>query len=104
VHCYRRGVAWWPDKEFEREHIQPEQEKRYEADAWEETISDYLVSVRETTVSKIAINALGFKTERLGTVDQRRITAILTTLGWEQKRANTRRWWAKKPGKAMRPR
>jgi hypothetical protein len=29
---------WWPDKDFEREYIMPEQAARYEADAWEETI------------------------------------------------------------------
>ena len=32
---YHEGVAWWPDKDFEREHIMPEQSSRYEADVWE---------------------------------------------------------------------
>ena len=36
------GATWWPDKDFEREHIMPEQEARYEADAWEENIQKYL--------------------------------------------------------------
>ena len=25
VHSYRNGTAWWPDKDFERQHIAPEQ-------------------------------------------------------------------------------
>ena len=35
---YRDGMPWWPDKEFERAHIMPEQSSRYESDVWEEAI------------------------------------------------------------------
>jgi predicted P-loop ATPase len=38
VMLYRAGSRWWPDREFEREHIAPEQESRYEADAWEQQL------------------------------------------------------------------
>jgi predicted P-loop ATPase len=34
VHAYRAGARWWPDGDFEREHIHAEQEARFEADAW----------------------------------------------------------------------
>ena len=88
AHLYRQGVPWWPDKQFEREHIQPEQEARYEGDAWEEPIGKYLSGVTRTTVGRVASDALGLKTDRLGTADQRRITGIMTTLGW--KRADKR--------------
>jgi predicted P-loop ATPase len=79
---YRQGVAWWPDKAFERELIAPEQEDRYEADAWEEPIRDWLADRQQTTVLQVAKGALEFEAARLGTIDQRRITAILTLLGW----------------------
>jgi hypothetical protein len=46
-----------------------------------------------TTIAAIATNALGFKTDRLGTTDQRRIVAILLTLGWKRKRDERGRWW-----------
>ena len=42
VQRYRDGAPWWPDKDFEREHIAPVQASRYEADAWEEPIDDWL--------------------------------------------------------------
>jgi predicted P-loop ATPase len=38
---FQNGQRWWPDKDFEREHIMPEQSARYEADAWEDNISVY---------------------------------------------------------------
>src|SRR5262245_51574256 len=36
LHQFQAGTSWWPDKDFEREHVMPEQAARYEADAWEE--------------------------------------------------------------------
>ena len=46
VDRYRHSEQWWPDREFEREHMKPEQEARYEVDAWEENIRTYLASIR----------------------------------------------------------
>jgi hypothetical protein len=42
VQLYRAGIKWWPDAEFERTHIAPEQDARFEGDAWEEAILEYL--------------------------------------------------------------
>jgi predicted P-loop ATPase len=42
VFFYRHNQPWWPDREFEKRHIQPEQAARYEADIWEEKIAEYL--------------------------------------------------------------
>jgi predicted P-loop ATPase len=96
VHHYRRGAPWWPDKAFEREHIQPEQEARYEGDVWEQSVGDYLSTVSVATVCGVAINALGFMRERIGTADQRRIIAVMTAAGWQRskKRGNAgERYW-----------
>jgi len=79
-----QGVEWWPHKQFERELIQPEQAARYEGDAWEEPIANYLMGATKTTIGSVATNALGIKTDRLGTADQRRIAAIMTTSGWRR--------------------
>jgi predicted P-loop ATPase len=118
VRRYRNRVAWWPDKDFEREHIAPEQDARYEGDAWEEPISRYLDRLHEkkTTILQVAIGALDFEGERplmprnrdepqpvrgtpinrLGTADQRRIAAVLIHLGWQRGKrggAKGERFW-----------
>ena len=92
VHAYRDGEAWWPSREFEREHIAPHQEARYEGDAWEAMVSEWLDEREESdaakgettrvTIGEVATGALNFERARLGTADQRRIAAVLERLGW----------------------
>jgi predicted P-loop ATPase len=96
---FRKGVRWWPDKHFERNHIMPEQASRYEADAWEENIAAYIESKSKVTVGEVARDALHIETPRIGTADQRRIAAALETLRWRRERPDGRtdwqgkRWW-----------
>ncbi len=71
VHLYRTSARWWPDDEFEREHIKPQQDARFEADAWEETIAEWLagrkqVKVGQVLVGNVAREALGIETPRIG--------------------------------------
>jgi predicted P-loop ATPase len=98
VQLYREGTLWWPDKNFERDHIAPMQAARYEGDAWEENIREFLLTVTRTTITQVARSALDLKTDRLGTADQRRIAAVLTTLGWTRgARGNDgSRFWVKR--------
>ena len=103
VQLFHAGRWWWPDKDFEREHIVPEQAARYEGDAWEEPIRKFLSNKLKTTILVVAVGALGYESERphflppdepapargtpvngLGTADQRRIAAVLTMLGWKR--------------------
>jgi predicted P-loop ATPase len=106
VILYRTGSQWWPDKDFEREYIAPEQVARYEADAWEETIEEYLdrisrgdaiTRLSRVTIGQVAREALEFDTNRIGTADQRRIAAALEQLGWKRlpKDYKGTRWWAR---------
>jgi len=115
VQLYRDKVNWWPDRKFEKEHIAPEQENRYEPDVWEPLIKNYLDILhlpKRTTVINIAVNVLGYEIEpplltaqgqpeearktpinRFGPNEQARITAVLRHLKWVSKRTNTERWW-----------
>ena len=96
VVLYSKGTAWWPDKDFERLHIMPEQAERYEGDAWEENIAAYLSNKDRVTIGQVAREALQIETARIGTADQRRIAAVLEQLGWRRlpkKDWQGKRWW-----------
>lgn len=94
VHRYRRGEQWWPDRAFERQQIAPQQEARYEADAWEQPIADYLATVSRTTIGDVASAALSMTHKQVGTADQRRIGAAMERLGWKRgKRTEKGRFW-----------
>src|SRR6266851_731812 len=93
---YQRGEQWWPDVKFEAEIIKPEQDARYEADAWEESIRDYLILETQTTVRDVALWALGFNQLNLGTAAARRITAVLTRMGWKLRRTSAMNYWVAK--------
>ena len=97
VHLYRSGAAWWPSKDFETEHIISEQASRYEADAWEDTIREFLAKQVRVTIGQVARDALAIETPRIGTADQRRIAAALEQLGWRRQAKDWegKRWWAK---------
>jgi hypothetical protein len=98
LHRFRQGEQWWPDKKFEKEHIQPEQDLRFEGDAWEEPIREFLRSVSRTTILQVAKSALEFKNDRIGTADARRIAVVLTMIGWKRTKrepSTGRRFWSK---------
>ena len=99
VKLYRERVLWWPDRDFERAHIAPEQAARYEGDAWEESIASYLQTVQRATVGMVARTGLGIEIPRIGTADQRRIAAAMVQLGWRREKPagktdwQGKRWW-----------
>ena len=97
VALFEQGRRWWPDKDFERDYIAPEQAERYEADAWEAQIADYVGKHAQVTVGQVGENALGIETAHLGTAEQRRIAAALERLGWRRLKKDWegKRWWTK---------
>jgi predicted P-loop ATPase len=81
---FRAGAHWWPDKDFERGHIIPEQAARYESDAWEEAIAKFLEGRDQVTIWQVARDGLFIETPKLGTADQRRIRAALERANWQR--------------------
>ena len=78
VHKFQGGAKWWPDAEFEAEHIRPQQAARYEDDAWQQAIAEWLSTAQRTvTILQVAREALHIETPKLGTADQRRIAAAM---------------------------
>jgi predicted P-loop ATPase len=94
---FEEGHPWWPDKDFERKYIVPQQAERYESDAWEDLIAEYIGAQSRVTVGQIARHALFIEAPRLGTADQRRIASALEQLGWRRipKDSKGKRWWEK---------
>jgi len=83
VHSYRQGAHWWPDGDFEEKHVRPQQDDRFEADAWEDAITEYIKTRSRVTVCEVAREALALGTAKIGMADQRRIGAILQRLDWK---------------------
>src|SRR4029077_215448 len=50
VHLYLPGEPWCQDRDFEEKFIKPEQDARYEADAWQEPIVAYLATQIRVTI------------------------------------------------------
>lgn len=95
---FKAGSRWWPTREFEINHIQGEQDARYEAEAWEQPVINYLSDKRETTVYNVARDGLSIDTARIGTREARRITGIMERAGWHRgKRSHGILWWEKGP-------
>jgi predicted P-loop ATPase len=115
VALYRRGVAWWPDREFEQRYITAEQAARYESDPWEPVVRKYLANKTSVSLLQVFVGALKYEIEppvqvegeprrprgtpinRVGISDQRRLVAVMIALGWVRKRepGTGRRYWAK---------
>ena len=90
-----QNEPWWPAPDFEAHYIKPQQQDRFESDAWEETIAEFLKHRDRVTISQVA-TALGIETKNLGTRDQGRIRASMTQLDWVRgERATTSRWWVR---------
>jgi len=98
VHLYRAGAKWWPDRDFEQTHVVPEQAARFEEDAWEGVIQEWLGDPARLadafTITAIAQGALRMEAQKIGTREQRRIRKVLIQLGWKQQpgRTNGRLW------------
>jgi predicted P-loop ATPase len=119
VTLYRSGEHWWPERAFEAEHIAPQQAARHEPDPWEEAIKVWLDGgaaalnqfgdpvvdewgamvrippVDRCTVTQVLLGPLKVATDRLSVRDQRRVSGILTRLGWQQIRSKTARWFVR---------
>lgn len=82
VALFNQGDGWWPTSGFESLHIRPQQEARYEVDAWEEVIADWLVGKARVALLDVAIEAIGLDRSKVGTQEQRRIAGAMERLGW----------------------
>ncbi|BDG74052.1 virulence-associated E family protein [Roseomonas fluvialis] len=96
VALFNQGAGWWPTSGFESMHIRPQQEQRYEVDAWEDVIATWLDGRAQVTLLDVATQAIGLDRSKVGTQEQRRIAAALERLGWVRgKRTNSGLPWVR---------
>ena len=94
VAAYRADEPWFPNAAFEREHIVPEQRERFEADPWDAPIREFVKGLNRVSINEIARQALGFVADcKIGTADQRRISGVLTAMGWRPGRDSKGRFY-----------
>ncbi len=95
IHLYQSGTPWWPSREFEAEHIKPEQEKRFDSDAWENLIRHHLIGQHEVTIFDIATGPLEILKSAIHNGTTRRISKILKNLGWKSRHTMSGTIWLK---------
>jgi predicted P-loop ATPase len=89
---YRVGLDWWPDHAFEDQHIRPQQDARYDQDAWFGKVLANLATSATTTVAEVALG-LGIETSRLDRPVQMRIANIMKELNWKLKHTRRGNIW-----------
>lgn len=83
---YRAGEKIWPDSEFEKQFIKPEQEERYQLDEWEGAIAKYLDGMATTAVRAIDVYVAVFSNDKskFNRSEQLRVESCLQRLGWKK--------------------
>lgn len=81
VVAYKSGEKWWLEEEMEA-LARGEQGQRLSVDLWVDIINDYCRGKSEVSVNEVAFLALDLEKGRVGRVEQNRITAALTMLGF----------------------
>jgi predicted P-loop ATPase len=106
VAAYRNGASWWPTREFEAAHVQPEQDQRYASDLWEDLLPDALdqwavknpvSNMLEVVLAVLVTQGLHADPLRWSPREQQRLTGCLRRLGWQPRSSHGRRWWERKP-------
>ncbi|MEO5951567.1 MAG: virulence-associated E family protein [Chloroflexia bacterium] len=84
VKQYQCGKQWYPDAEFERLYIKPEQQARFETDPWEHHIRSRLELFKSEKVyiRDLLIDELHIEPGRQSRSDSLRVAHILEHLGW----------------------
>jgi predicted P-loop ATPase len=93
VHRYRADEQWWPNADFERAIIKPEQDARFDHDVWEEVIRPSLENRERVTVQEIATHIIGLPVAQIKRSEQNRIISILGRLRWTMRRSGTGRYY-----------
>lgn len=95
VHAYRSGELWHIVDPDLVEAAQASQDERYQVDAWEPAIEEYLARNKRVTIPDVLEHALELKIERWDQPAQNRVARCLQHLGWRRRQVRdgkARQW------------
>jgi predicted P-loop ATPase len=79
---HRQGVKWWLVNPNAQRLAETEQADRYQGDAWDEPVSEYLEYAKSVSMTELLRDAVFVPTERHGQAEWNRMARILKSMGW----------------------
>jgi predicted P-loop ATPase len=103
---FNAGQTWWIDSVVLSATAVEEQQQRYDEDAWQPLIADWLQGREYVTVDQILRQCIERQPKDWSHADKARIGRCLHVMGWTRKRApkddKDRREWRYVPGPSVR--
>jgi predicted P-loop ATPase len=103
---FRAGETWWIDSAELGAAAAEEQQERYDEDAWQSLIADWIRSRESVTIEQILLNCIEKLSRDWNQGDKNRVARCLRALGWTKKRApedeRGRRQWTYVRGPSLR--
>lgn len=100
VTMFRSGITNWPDPEFEKKYMKPEQDARAMEDPWMDILDAYVggCAIRSNATYEKIVEKLGINPAQYNSFVRKRIKDCLKRLGYEFVKHKDIRYW-QKPGK-----
>lgn len=83
VQEYRKGTQWFIRID-EVEEMAEYLHNFAQVDPWEQLVSQYVENIEETTIADILVRGLQFQPQMIKPAESRRVSSILTALGWRR--------------------
>jgi predicted P-loop ATPase len=103
---FRTNEPWWIDSAELSAAAAEEQQQRYDEDAWQPLIADWIEDRGHVTVEQVLRNCVDKPSRDWNQSDKSRVARCLRAIGWTRKRAPAdekgRRPWGYVPGPSLR--
>lgn len=100
VERFKQGASWWLDSADLNRAAEYEQSKRYDGDAWDESIRDWVENLDSVSIPEVLCMCIGKEKSTWTQADQNRVARSLRSIGWKRFQQNTggiRKWGYRKP-------
>jgi predicted P-loop ATPase len=87
---FKAGAKCWLETPELEALATAEQKARFKADAWQETVEEWLGERKDTSMAEVLEDALGIAPQEVTRSAEMRVASILTNLGFTQYRPNRR--------------